>query len=287
MNELEIVKRLTGVSDESRIEINETGWTSRAYIVDGGEIVFKFPRHAKFCEECKHEVVALKLLKEHSFCLRIPILNWTSEDSSYFGFYGVKGNPLREVIGNLSDEQKVEIGTQIGQFLRQLHRVKICGDIKALTLEEQALEYQNLYRKGRDLLTEYFSEIELKRIDNFFMYEVPRCMVGMGALVFCHGDLDYNNTLIYNETEVGIIDFGDAGLYDRSQDFRGIDDEILLAAMMKAYGDDEVISKAAAQTTSRMIDVLNLIYCIENNFIDGADNIENCLKQTRLKILQN
>jgi len=46
-DELEMVKRLTGVCDESRIEINEIGWTSRVYIVDGGKIVFKFPRNAK------------------------------------------------------------------------------------------------------------------------------------------------------------------------------------------------------------------------------------------------
>ena len=111
-------------------------------------------------------------------------------------------------------------------------------------------------------------------------------MVGTGELVFCHGDLDYNNTLIDSKNQIGVIDFGDAGLYDRSQDFRGMDDEILRESMISAYGVGDVISKAAAETTSKMIDVLNLIYCIENNFVDGVDNIENCLKQVRLKILK-
>jgi len=287
MNELEVVKCLTGIQDESRIEINEIGWTSRAYIIDGGKIVFKFPRNNKFRLECKHEITALKLLKEQTFSLNIPVLNWTAEDNSYFGFYGVEGKPLREVIDGLSDEQKVEIGTQIGEFLRQLHGMKVCDDLKAQTLEEQALEYQNWYKKGKDLLKGYFNEVELKIIDDFFKYEAPKSMVGTGELVFCHGDLDYNNTLIDGENRAGIIDFGDAGLYDRSQDFRGMEDEVLLAAMMKAYGGDEVISKVAARTTSKMIDVLNLIYCIENNFTDGVDNIENCLKQVKLKILKN
>ena len=284
-DELEIVKKLTGVNDESRIEINEIGWTSRAYIVDGGRIVFKFPRNAKFREECKNEIVALKLIKEQKFCLRVPVLNWTTEDNFYFGFYGVEGKPLREVIGDLNKTQKIEIGTQIGEFLRQLHEIKTCGDMRAQTLEEQALEYQNWYRKGRGLLIKFFSEAELKRIDDFFTHKVSKSMIGTDKLVFCHGDLDYNNTLIDSENRVGIIDFGDAGLYDKSQDFRGMDDEILLDTMMKTYGGAEVISKAAAKTTSKMIDILNLIYCIENNYIDGVDNIENCLKQVRLKIL--
>ena len=286
-DELEIVKGLTGANDESRIEKNEIGWTSRAYIIDGGKIVFKFPRNKKFREECKREVAALKLIREQKFDLNVPVLNWTTEDNTYFGFYGVCGKPLREVIGDLSDEQKIEFGTQIGDFLRQLHGINDCGDVKAQTLEEQALEYQNWYREGRDLLTQYFSEPELAKIDDFFDHEVPASMVGTSELVFCHGDLDYNNTLIDNNKHVGVIDFGDAGLYDRSQDFRGMDDEVLLESMMKAYGSDEVISKTAAETTSKMIDVLNLIYCIENNYIDGVDNIENCLKQVRIKILKD
>lgn len=50
-NELIIVKRLTGVED-NRIDVSETGWTSRVYIIDGGKIVFKFPRNATFREGC-------------------------------------------------------------------------------------------------------------------------------------------------------------------------------------------------------------------------------------------
>jgi len=286
-DEIEIVKRLTGVSDESRIEISEIGWTCRAYIIDSGKIVFKFPRNAKHREECKYEVAALELVKEQAFNISVPVLNWTVDDNSYFGFFGITGAPLREVIDGLTDEKKIEIGTQLGGFLRQLHGIKICGDVKALTLEEQALEYQNWYRKGKEFLIEYFSETELIKIDDFFEHEVPECMVGTNELVFCHGDLDYNNTLIDRKNQVGVIDFGDAGLYDRSQDFRGMDDEVLRESMMKAYGGDEVISKAASMTTSKMIDVLNLIYCIENNYVNGVDNIENCLKQVRLKILKD
>ncbi|MCL2253383.1 MAG: aminoglycoside phosphotransferase family protein [Lachnospiraceae bacterium] len=284
-DELEIVKRLSGTNDERRIEINEVGWTSRVYVVDSGKVVFKFPRSKKFREECRHEVSALKLLGEREFCLRVPVLNRTAEDGSYFSFYGVEGIPLREVIDGLSEEQKIEIGTQIGAFLRQLHGITNYGDMRAQTLEEQTVEYQNWYNKGRGLLTEFFNETELLMIDDFFMHEVPRCMVGTGEPVFCHGDLDYNNTLIDSENRVGIIDFGDAGLYDRSQDFRGIEDEILRESMIRAYGGDEVISKTAAEATSKMIDVLNLIYCIENNYVDGVENIDNCLKQVKLKIL--
>jgi len=286
-NELEIVKRLTGISDYGRIEVSEIGWTSRVYIIDSGKTVFKFPRNAKFREECQNEVTALKLIKTQNLSLSVPVINWTAEDNSYFGFYGVTGVPLRDVVQELNREQKIEIGTQIGSFLRQLHEIKVGDDIKSQTLDEQAVEYKKWYKRGKDLLAGYFSETELKRIDDFFIYEVPKCMVGTNELVFCHGDLDYNNTLIDCENRVGVIDFGDAGLYDRSQDFRGMDDEILRDSMLRAYGRNEIISMEASITNSKMIDVLNLVYCIENNFTDGVDNIENCLKQVRLKLLQS
>ena len=285
-NELKIVKQLTG-ADGDRVEVNEVGWTSRVYIVDGGKVVFKFPRNAKFREECKQEVATLKLLREYKFNISVPILNWTTEDNSYFGFYGVEGKPLREVIDDLSEQQKIEIGLQLGGFLKTLHGIKNYGDVLAQTLEEQAKEYQEWYLRGRDLLKEHFNETELKIIDDFFECEVPRAMTGSGELVFCHGDLDYNNTLIDSENRVGLIDFGDARLYDRSQDFRGIDDEIILEAMLKAYGGGEVISKTAAEATSKMIDVLNLIYCIENNFTDGVETVGKCLKRVRGKLLKH
>lgn len=280
-NELKILKQLTG-ADDNQIKVSETGWTSRVYIIDDGKVVFKFPRNAKYREECKQEVAVLNLLKGRAFSLSIPILNWISTDNTYFGFWGVEGKPLGEVIGGLSKQQKVEIGTQLGDFLQQLHGIKDYGDIKAQTLAEQAKEYQDWFLKGRDLLKDYFSEVELSTIDNFFWNEVPESMTGTGELVFCHGDLDYNNVLINSKNQVGVIDFGDARLYDRSQDFRGIDDEIIREAMIKAYGGSEVISRAAAAASSKMIDVLNMIYCIEQNDLAGTND---SLKRIRSKIL--
>lgn len=57
-------------------------------------------------------------------------MNWVAEDNSYFGFYGVEGKPLGTVIDKLSEHQKIEIGTQLGKFLKQLH---------SMAFKEQAL----------------------------------------------------------------------------------------------------------------------------------------------------
>ena len=45
--ELKIVKELTNVNDKRRIVLNDIGWTSRVYIIDNGEFVFKFLKNKK------------------------------------------------------------------------------------------------------------------------------------------------------------------------------------------------------------------------------------------------
>ena len=277
-NEIEIVKHLSGVSDESRIAVSEIGWTSRTYLVDSGRIVFKFPRTQEFRSECEQEIAVLETLKRHSFNVRTPILEWTTQDNAYFGFYGVEGKPLKESIHTLSAEKKAAIGTQLGGFLKQLHSISDYGEVRSQTPDEQVTEYTEMYQADRGLLEPFFSESELEVLDDFFARDVVHCMAGTGELVFCHGDLDCNNVLVDDENRVGVIDFGDAGLYDRSQDFRAMDDPVLRSAMMEAYGGGEIINLEAAEATANMIDILNLPYIIKNR---GTAERNECVKRIR------
>lgn len=276
--EVDVVKRLSGVSDEDRIAISETGWTSRVYIVDGGKTVFKFPRNEEYRIECRKEADILELLGRHRFDIGIPVLNWAAPDHSYFGYHGIQGAPLKDVIDALGDAEKEDIGRQLGGFLKQLHSIPGGGGLGSQTLEEQVVEYTKMYLEDRSLLGVYFDEQEMECIDGFFTHDVKECMKGSGELVLCHGDLDCNNTLVGAGNRVGVIDFGDAGLYDRSQDFRGIEDRVILTAMMDAYGEGEVLSLEAAEATAKMICILNLPYIIRHR--DAAERDE-CIARIR------
>jgi hypothetical protein len=57
-----------------------------------------------------------------------------------------------------------------------------------------------------------------------------------------------------------------------------MDDNTLREAMIKAYGNGEIISLTAAKATSKMIDVLNMIYCVDNR--DEAERDE-CIKRIK------
>ena len=44
--------------------------------------------------------------------------------------------------------------------------------------------------------------------------------------------------------------------------------------MITAYGGGEIFSRTASDITSKMIDVLNLIYCIESREAEASEYIE-------------
>ena len=225
--------------------------------------MFKFPRSEKHKAECRHEAEMVEIVSKCEFDVSVPRLYKAAADGAYFGYFGVSGVPLSDVMPTLSDSRKEDIGRQLGGFLRQLHGITEYGELEELTPQEQVREYSEIYQKGRRKLCGYFSGDEMRKLDKFFADEVPKCMNGIGETVFSHGDLGGNNILIDSGNRVGVIDFGDAGLYDITQDFRGIEDEVVLSAMTKAYGRGEILSRADAAATAKMIDVLCLIYYID------------------------
>ena len=244
--ELAIVNELTNITDENRIFLNEIGWTSRVYIVNSGEFVFKFLKSKKYKEELEHEINILKLIEKHNFSVNIPSINIVGETNTYVGFCGITGKSITaEIINKLSNEQKGKIGTQIGSFLKELHIIDYKG--KNPSTENSINEwFQESFSKRKRTLKKYFTEKELNFIEDL-VTNLPRKSAKLGIeQVFCHGDLGYNNILLTADLEVGIIDFGDAGNLDKSYDFIGIEDDAILEAAILAYGGDDVLREKVA-----------------------------------------
>ena len=272
--ELNIVKKLTGV-DGKRITYNDVGWCGRVYIVDNGRVVFKFPRDKTQRKYFKYEIAALNVLGKHKFDVDIPVINWLDGDN-YIGYYGIEGVSLSEdMVNTLNDIQKREIGRQIGLFLKELHNITPPDNPYVMTVEKQTEEYLDKYRETKKTLRRYFNAEELTVLENSFTLELPVQMTEAGEdLVFCHGDLGYNNILLpcssdgatfncrsNNLPRVGIIDFGDAGLYDRSQDFTGLEDRVILDAAFEAYGADESLKNKTA-IRQRVLPILDMLFYI-------------------------
>lgn len=88
--------------------------------------------------------------------------------------------------------------------------------------------------------------------------------------VFCHGDLGYNNILLTDNLEVGVIDFGDAGYMDKSYDFIGLEDDDILDAAILAYGDDKNLRKKV-EIRRQLLPLMEMLFLIDKKDKEGLD----------------
>ncbi len=278
--ELKIVKALTNVNDKKRIVLNDIGWTSRVYIIDDGEYVFKFLKNKKYQEELEHEINILKLIKNHKFNINIPLIGWVGKDNAYIGFKGVTGKSMTtEIINELNEEQKRKIGAQIGIFIKKLHAIDYHG--KSPNSESNVIEwFQESFCKKKRTLKKYFNKNELASIEKL-LTSLPEKSAKYGIEeVFCHGDLGYNNIILSDNLEVGIIDFGDAGNLDKSYDFIGLEDDVILDAAILAYGGDNVLREKVA-IRRQLLPLMEMLFLIDRN---EKVEIEKCARKMRVNL---
>ncbi len=270
--ELEIVKRLTNIKDDKRIVLNDIGWTSRVYVIDNGKIVFKFPRNEDSRRDYKYEIIALELIKDIGFGIDVPKISWITKDNDYIGYYGIEGVSLTEDrVSKLNEEEKIKLGTSIGIFLKKLHLLKPSKPTYKMTVEKEIREYQDKYKMALTTLKKYFNEEQLKIIEAFFMIEMVAKMINLNEdLVFAHGDLGYNNILLTDTNELGVIDFGDAGYYDRSKDFIGLSDEIIKEHAIIAYGNDKTLREKIA-IRQKALPILDIPFYVGKKDQAGID----------------
>ena len=237
-DELQIIRRLSNADPKNIVQFSD-GHRSRTYLIDDGRIVFRFPRSQAGRAEYMREVPVLGLLRERTFDVSIPVINWSSPGNAYIGCYGVVGRlSVQDAISSLSDQAKGKVGDAIGGFLKQLHAIKPEKGCATFTVKAEIERYQANYTMSLPTLEAYFSDDELLLADTFFMKEMPETMARLGGQpAFCHGDLGLYNMILSEDHKVGIIGFGDAGLWDESKDFMHLEDEIILEHALAAYGD--------------------------------------------------
>ena len=235
-NEIDLIKSITGAVD-SAIKQSFDGYNSRAYIVNDGEFVAKFPKHDAV--NYKGEAKTLGHLESIKTEINLQKVKWASDDFSRIILHGVKGTPLSEM-KNLSLAEKTDIAGQLGKFLKQLHTVKI--DMGGENLEQELSNYNDAYKEVGEFYKSNLTKEELARL-NFLMFDYfPNHRRRLGEnLVFCHADIFENNIFIDENGKVGIIDFGNTGYFDQAADFM-LEGE-LRQLTLDSYGADETLRK--------------------------------------------
>jgi aminoglycoside phosphotransferase (APT) family kinase protein len=265
-----VIRRELGLADLDDIAYVDEGWDSRVYLVDHGRVVFKFPRSPFIRTQFRLEVAALRMLERATSAVVIPSVRYEDPDLEYFGYAGVVGRPMSEVLGALTRDEKTDIGTAIGSFLRVLHGADLDG-APTTTVAAEVSNYAEHFDSARPALAAALSARELRVVESFVVDQLPHELIGLGGdLKLSHADLGPWNMVLSCAGEVGVIDFGDIGYYDASKDFSGFGDDVILRAAFAAYGADDLL-RAKAALRIKAFPVLDLPFYLGKQDQAGVD----------------
>ena len=259
--EMRLIRDTAGLARTDEIILNDRGWDSRVYSFSNGRYFFKFPRSEKIQKRYKYEIAALKLLEDRDAGVVISKILWEHPQNAYFGYEGVQGNSVSEIIETLSVSQKQSIGKALGTFLEQFHSFELPG-ARTMALEDESDQIQRWYKDNGPSFGKWFTGAEQQRLQQL-VYEVwPAQLKKLGSeSVLCHGDLGFSNVLYGHDGTVGIIDFGDVAYWDRSKDFLEIeDDKTIFGAARNVYTafSEHLMEKITVRQA--MIQIINFGY---------------------------
>lgn len=240
LHEKGIIYNLPGLAGrETTISLIDSGWDSRAYSINDGQYFVKFPRSEKIRGRYGYQIAALKLAATFDSPVRASKVVWEDPNNAYFGYEGIAGVPLLEVLPTLDSAAKQAVGNALGVFLREFHALEL-PEARNMGIEQEIQQLQDWYQKGLHLSSKVFSKDEQARLHEM-VYDVwPKLLRDLGSVTtLCHGDFHFSNILYTSDCTVGVIDFGDVCIADHSKDFANLEDSVVLQAMLATYDSDD------------------------------------------------
>lgn len=195
--------------------IDDTGWEQHVIIDDKAGIVYRYPRNAAAAAKLADEVAVLEEVHNYIWPIQLPVMqDHTDVRTAYTYIPGVTLSPER--VAELTSEQSDNIGTILGDFLAQFHR-----------LDPEIIDHKKT--RHSTTLLEYYAD----RIVNAESCEYqPKAKQALDKLmagkiadeVVVHGDLHGPNIVVDPSTNSlqGVIDLSEMETGDPHLEFRKI-----------------------------------------------------------------
>lgn len=281
-DETALVRSIVGLGAVDDVLFEDEGWDSRVYLVNHGEIVFKFPRTAAARAAYANEIAIMRLLDGGDDAVRVPIVEWVGPDREYFGYRGIVGTQLGRGLDAVSPEHRCRIGHDLGRFLARLHATRLPG-LRLVTVDDEIEAFERKFLAARASIAEWFLASEIHQLDEFFTARVPAVMRALGgSSVTCHGDLGAYNLILGDDGRIGIIDFGDVGLIDPAKDFMGLADPAMVDAALDAYGREDAQLREKVHIRALALPILDLPFYLGKG---DADGVAECISRLRGSLL--
>ena len=278
--EIEVVRLVLGATGISEVALDDEGWDSRVYVVDGGVAVFKFPRTPAVQRAYRTEVAMLRLAASCELPLSTPRVRWVGPGLSYFGYEGLGGEAAN--LDAMAPARRGELGTAIGSFARALHALDLPA-VRTIDVEAEIADFQSNWAGAAPIVATRVTPAERSRLDAFYGETMPYEMRRLGGdPVLCHGDLGPWNIVVDDHGTVGVIDFGDVCRRDRSTDLVGMYEPVALDAALAAYGDRAGLRDKIA-VRARALPAMDVIF-----FAGKHDDVrlDVCIDRIRDLLLQ-
>jgi aminoglycoside phosphotransferase (APT) family kinase protein len=264
----------------ARVVYEDEGWDSRVYLVDGGAAVFKFPRSSEVRDRYETEIAFLRALEPLALPVWTPRVRWTGPDLSYFGYEGLPGaTPTADTLAG----DAARIGDAIGGFARVLHAQSPSG-LRKVTIDDEVARLHARWDAAAPIVAEHFDGDERARLDAYYRETLPAALRRLGGDPRpCHGDLGPWNLVLADDGRIGVIDFGDVAIVDRSLDLCGLDHPVAFEAALAAYGEVPGLREKAAWRAAAAL-VMDLLFFAGKQ---DPDRMGVCVERVRRIVLDN
>lgn len=249
------------------------GWDNVVFLVDN-RWAFRFPRRAIAIPGIHREIEVLGRLATH-LPLPIPVPRFIGEPADgypwpWFGAEWLPGVELAE--SELPDDQRVEIGAQLGTFLRELHSSRLSRLVGA------GLPVDPMRRADMGMRIPFAR----RRLDQVIADELWTMTAAVQRLLdeatglpipprtlVSHGDLHVRHVLVdpQRRASTGIIDWGDVSLGDPSADLSiafGSFAGAARRAFLEAYGPIDRLTELRSRVIATFLAAALLAYAAES-----------------------
>ena len=202
--EIGLARSLAGLRDDDLVEVDDEGWDSRVYVVNRGEVVFKFPRTTEAQAAYADEIAILRVMSGGSGRVAVPTLEWVGPDRSYLGYRGIVGQQLGRIGVSLSNVEQRRIGHDLGAFLTTLHATDLNGFV-VVSVDDEISQFTRKFDASRVAIEPEFTRSAWNRLVEFFSTRLPETMRAFGSEPrVCHGDLGPYNLILGDDGRVGV-----------------------------------------------------------------------------------
>lgn len=271
MENLEFVKDINSYTVIEKIAEGCSGDEKYRLEKDGKYYLLRVGDKARASEK-KNEYERLRAYAEKDINTHKPVVFGTTTDKFYSIVSWVNGTPIMDIIKKDVTKSYYQLGKKVGAELQKLH--SSCPN-------DSKVSWQDIIRKKADSFLENYHRMNIEfvcsKCAEQYILQNSSLMTDR-PLAILHGDFHWNNCVVDEIGNVGIIDFSGNNIGDPWYDFGGLL-WVLEYSDSFANGQIDGYFKTPPSEFWKVFKFYVALYAFEHlTYNNGAsENIRNCI----------